>query len=175
MSDLERLRGVMRKIAEKSGGNLDVAMRRVHMCASAAPSFFEKGVLEYIFEQVADYVLPRNLDLSEEELSNKILAFPQKWPEALERVFSINERSRQEQLYAALFDVAVDLHPELEAAGPEGDRVRYIGRRRPGERGERCEARVSRTLSNLVDWLFENHPSRAQAIEQYFESGGGEV
>ena len=94
-------------------------MRRVLMWASADPSLME-GHRGYILDQVAHYVLPRNLDLSEEEVLDKTLAFPQKGLEALKRVFSINERSRQEQLYAALFDVAVDLHPDWEAAGTEG-------------------------------------------------------
>ena len=172
---LERLRGVVRKAAKNSGGNLDVAMRRVLMWASADPSLVEKGIPEYILDQVAHYVLPRNLDLSEEEVLDKTLAFLEKGPEAFKRVFSINERSRQEQLDAALFDVAVDLHPDWEAAGPKGDRVRYIGKRRPGKRGERSEARDSRTLTNLVVWLFKKHPSKAQAIEQYFEVARGRL
>jgi hypothetical protein len=154
----------VRKIAEGSGGNLDVAVRRALMRCSADPSF-KDGVLESFFGQLADYILARNPDLSAQEVKDKIFALLEKESEAaITHVLSVNGRSRQERLHAALFDVALDLHPNWEAVGLNGT-VRYIGKRRPGKLG----------AHNLVDWLFKNYPSKAQAIRQYFESSSGDV
>jgi hypothetical protein len=138
-------------------------VRRALMRCSADPSF-EDGAREYVFGQLADYILARNPDVSAQEVSDKIFAFLEKESEAITHVLSVNGRSRQERLHAALFDVALDLHPNWEAVGLNGT-VRYIGKRRPGKLGPH----------NLVDWLFKNYPSKAQAIRQYFESSSGDV
>jgi hypothetical protein len=155
---LDRFRWIIRKVAEESGGDLEAARRRVLMWASTDSSL-EEAAEEHVVGEVCDYVLRRNPDLSKEEVSDQAIVALKQGQEAIEHILRNARLSRQEQLDAALLDVAIDLHPNWELL-PNGC-CRYIGKgRRPSVHGVGA--------GKLLGWLYENHPSRVQAIKQYY-------
>jgi hypothetical protein len=162
--NLDRLRWIIRKVAEESGGDPKAATRRVLMWVSTDQSL-EEATEELIVEKVCDHLSARNLDLSTEEISDKAIATLKQGPEAVEHILRIHRLSRQAQLDAALWDVAIDLHPDWKLL-PNG-RCRYIGKgRRPSVHGV--------GPGRLLGWLYKNHPSRVQAIKQYYSENKSE-
>jgi hypothetical protein len=140
----QRVQKVIRNVVSNSGGDMEVAMRRLSMCVSANPSL-QPDVIEYALELFADQVLARNPNLSEEEGVTEILG-----------TLKQNLVMEKEK---ALFDAALAAHPDWEKVGDRG--VRYVGKKK---RFPKCGP------ANVVEWFYINHPRKARQIEKQFSA-----
>jgi hypothetical protein len=139
----QRVQKVIRNVVSNSGGDMEVAMRRLSMCVSADPSL-QLEVFEYAIEPIADQVLARNPNLSGEEGVTEILA-------TLKRDLIMAKEK-------ALFDAALAAHPDWEKVRDRG--VRYVGKKRPPKYGP----------AKVVEWYYKNHPRKARQIEKQFSA-----
>jgi hypothetical protein len=154
----DQFRRMVRKAVEKSGGNLEVAMRRAQMCL-ADPATMQ-GALEALFEPIAKEVLSADPDLSEEDAATKILAIAntkilaiaKARAEAFEREPEVDYR-KFHSFDLALGFAAADVHPDWEHAD---GKLRYKGKR------------SGQNPMKLIDWFCTNYPQRVAEIKRQF-------
>lgn len=150
MTSKEQVQATIRKIVAGSNRDEKVAMRRAEMYLRSSPAFRDQ-VAEMIFEEIAEYVLAKDPNRSAQEIAEEVVALFER-PEALEQTLK-EVRRAQMPLDAALFDAAIDAHPDWEHAGENAVRFIGKGRKRLGP-------------SKVVDWFYRNHPDEARKIEQ---------